>query len=716
MVEFIRRIKMKKVIKIIIGLIGLLFIVTSCEKLEESKMTPPKAKKIKKELTTHNDTRIDNYYWLKDREDPKVIKYLENENEYSDAVMKDTKKLQTKLYDEIVNRIKQEDESVPYKFNGYYYYTRFEKGNEHPIYCRKKGSLESKEEILLNENEMAKGFSYFHIADFSVSPDNKIIAYSVDTLSRRKYTIKFINLETSKLLKDNIPNTSGNIVWANDNKTIFYNVKDESLRPYKTVKHILRTDVKNDKTVYEEKDNTFYHTVSKSKSQKYILFCSESTLFTEYHILDANTPNGKLKIIQPRQKDLEYNVDHIGKYFYIRTNKDAKNFKIVRTDIDHLSQEYWVDVIPAREDILISDFEIFNNYLVVKEFKNALPFIKILDFVNDKKYTIDIKESAYTLWISTNSEGDSDILRYGYESMTTPSSIYDFNMVTKEKKLMKEEEVLGDFDKNNYQTERLFATACDCTKIPISIVYRKGLKKNGKAPLLIYGYGSYGNNMPAYFSTVRLSLLDRGFVYAIAHIRGGQEMGRKWYEDGKLLKKKNTFYDFIDCTKYLVKEKYASPEKVFAMGGSAGGLLMGAISNMAPDLYTGIIAQVPFVDVVTTMLDESIPLTTGEYDEWGNPNVKKYYDYMLSYSPYDNVEAKEYPNMLITTGLHDSQVQYWEPAKWVAKLRDLKTDDNLLLIHINMDFGHGGASGRFEVYKEYALEYAFIFKILNIKK
>ena len=707
---------MKRTMQFFIGLLGLLFIVTSCEKLKESKIIPSKAKKIKKELTIHNDTRIDNYYWLRDREDPKVIKYLENENEYSDAVMKDTKKLQTKLYDEIVNRIKQEDESVPYKFNGYYYYTRFEKGNEHPIYCRKKGSLESKEEILLNENEMAKGFSYFHIADFSVSPDNKIIAYSVDTLSRRKYTIKFINLETSKLLKDNIPNTSGNIVWANDNKTIFYNVKDESLRPYKTVKHILRTDVKNDKTVYEEKDNTFYHTVSKSKSQKYILFCSESTLFTEYHILDANTPNGKLKIIQPRQKDLEYNVDHIGKYFYIRTNKDAKNFKIVRTDIDHLSQEYWVDVIPAREDILVSDFEIFNNYLVVKEFKNALPFIKILDFVNDKKYTIDIKESAYTLWISTNPEGDSDILRYGYESMTTPSSIYDFNMVTKEIKLMKEEEVLGDFDKNNYQTERLFATACDCTKIPISIVYRKGLKKNGKAPLLIYGYGSYGNNMPAYFSTVRLSLLDRGFVYAITHIRGGQEMGRKWYEDGKLLKKKNTFYDFIDCTKYLVKEKYASPEKVFAMGGSAGGLLMGAISNMAPDLYTGIIAQVPFVDVVTTMLDESIPLTTGEYDEWGNPNVKKYYDYMLSYSPYDNVEAKEYPNMLITTGLHDSQVQYWEPAKWVAKLRDLKTDDNLLLIHINMDFGHGGASGRFEVYKEYALEYAFIFKILNIKK
>ena len=707
---------MKRTMQFFIGLLGLLFIVTSCEKLKESKIIPSKAKKIKKELTIHNDTRIDNYYWLRDREDPKVIKYLENENEYSDAVMKDTKKLQTKLYDEIVNRIKQEDESVPYKFNGYYYYTRFEKGNEHPIYCRKKGSLESKEEILLNENEMAKGFSYFHIADFSVSPDNKIIAYSVDTLSRRKYTIKFINLETSKLLKDNIPNTSGNIVWANDNKTIFYNVKDESLRPYKTVKHILRTDVKNDKTVYEEKDNTFYHTVSKSKSQKYILFCSESTLFTEYHILDANTPNGKLKIIQPRQKDLEYDVDHIGKYFYIRTNKDAKNFKIVRTDIDHLSQEYWVDVIPAREDILVSDFEIFNNYLVVKEFKNALPFIKILDFVNDKKYTIDIKESAYTLWISTNSEGDSDILRYGYESMTTPSSIYDFNMVTKEKKLMKEEEVLGDFDKNNYQTERLFAIARDCTKVPISIVYRKGLKKNGKAPLLIYGYGSYGNNMPAYFSTVRLSLLDRGFVYAIAHIRGGQEMGRKWYEDGKLLKKKNTFYDFIDCTKYLVKEKYASPEKVFAMGGSAGGLLMGAISNMAPDLYTGIIAQVPFVDVVTTMLDESIPLTTGEYDEWGNPNVKKYYDYMLSYSPYDNVEAKEYPNMLIATGLHDSQVQYWEPAKWVAKLRDLKTDDNLLLIHINMDFGHGGASGRFEVYKEYALEYAFIFKILNIKK
>lgn len=707
---------MKQVTKIIIGLITLLFVIASCEKSEESKMTPPKAEKIKKEFTIHNDTRIDNYYWLNDRENPKVIKYLENENKYTDAMMKDTKKLQKKLYNEMVNRIKQEDESVPYKFNGYFYYSRYEKGNEHPIYCRKKENLDSKEEVLLNENEMAKGFSYFHIADFSVSPDNKIIAYSVDTLSRRKYTIKFKDLGTGELLRDNIPNTSGNIVWANDNKTIFYNVKDETLRPYKTVKHILGNNVKDDKIVYEEKENTFYHTVSKSKSQKYILFCSESTLSAEYHILDANTPDGKLKMFQSRQKDLEYSIDHIGKYFYIRTNKNAKNFKIVRTDIDHLSQKYWEDVISAQNDVLISDFELFNNYLVVKEFKNALPYLKIINFKNDEKYTMDIKELPYTLWISTNPEGDTDILRYGYESMTTPSSIYDYNMITKEKKLMKEEEVLGDFDKHDYQTERIFATVRDCTKVPISIVYKKGFKKNGKSPLLIYGYGSYGNSMPAYFSTVRLSLLDRGFVYAIAHIRGGQEMGRKWYEDGKLLKKKNTFYDFIDCTKYLLNEKYASPEKVFAMGGSAGGLLVGAISNMAPDLYTGIIAQVPFVDVVTTMLDESIPLTTGEYDEWGNPNVKKYYDYMLSYSPYDNVEAKEYPNMLVTTGLHDSQVQYWEPAKWVAKLRDLKTDDNLLLIKTNMDYGHGGASGRFEVYKEYALEYAFMLKILGLKK
>lgn len=707
---------MKQVIKIIIVLMTLLFVIISCGKSRKSKMTPQRAEKIRKELTIHDDTRIDNYYWLNDRENPKVIKYLENENKYTNEVLKDTKKLQKKLYNEMVNRIKQDDESVPYKFNGYFYYFRYEKGNEHPIYCRKKGNMENKEEIILNENEMAKGFSYFHIADFSVSTNNKIIAYSVDTLSRRKYTIKFKDLETGKIFKDIIPNTSGNIVWANDNKTIFYNVKDETLRPYKTVKHILGNNVKDDKTVYKEKDNTFYHTVSKSKSQKYILFCSESTLSTEYHILDADAPDGKLKMFQSRQKDLEYNIDHIGKDFYIRTNKDAKNFKIVKTDIGHLIQKYWKEVIPARENVLISDFEIFNNYLVVKEIKNALPFIKVLDFVNNKKYTIDIEEPAYTIWISANPEGETDILRYGYESMTTPSSIYDYNMITKEKKLMKEEKVLGDFDKNNYQTERIFAIARDCTKVPISIVYKKGFKKDGKSPLLIYGYGSYGNSMSAYFSTVRLSLLDRGFVYAIAHIRGGQEMGRKWYEDGKLLKKKNTFYDFIDCTKYLLNKKYASEEKVFAMGGSAGGLLMGAISNMAPNLYNGIIAQVPFVDVVTTMLDESIPLTTSEYDEWGNPNIKKYYDYMLSYSPYDNVGAKEYPNMLITTGLHDSQVQYWEPAKWVAKLRDLKTDDNLLLLKTNMDYGHGGASGRFEVYKEYALEYAFILKSLRLKK
>ncbi|MEA1985978.1 MAG: S9 family peptidase [Candidatus Marinimicrobia bacterium] len=705
---------MKQLKILFISFMVLLFIA-GCSKNKEANMKPPIAKKVEKELTIHNDTRIDNYYWLRDREDSNVIKYLEAENKYTDSKMQDTKKLQKKLYDEMVSRIKQTDESVPYKFNGYYYYTRYEKGNEHPIYCRKKESLKTKEEVLLNANEMAEGFSYFQIGDYSISSNNEILAYSVDTLSRRKYTIKFKNLITGEIFDDKIPNTSGNIVWANDNKTIFYNVKDKTLRPHKTLKHILGEKIETDETIFTENDATFYHSVSKSKSQKYIFLSSGSTLSSEYYILDANNPNGELKIIQKREKNHEYSVEHVGETFYIRTNKNAKNFKIIKTNIDHLEQKYWVDLFPAKKNVFINDYEVFDDFVVVKETIEGLPYLKIMNLKNNYNFTIDIKEPAYSLWISTNTESNTDILRYGYQSMTTPNSIYDFNMISKEKKLMKEEEVLGNFDKNNYKTERLFATARDCTKVPISIVYKKGMKKNGTSPLLVYGYGSYGSSIPAYFSKVRLSLLDRGFVYAIAHIRGSQTMGRNWYEDGKLLKKKNTFYDFIDCTKFLVNEKYGSPEKVFAMGGSAGGLLVGAISNMAPNLYTGIVAQVPFVDVVTTMLDENIPLTTGEYDEWGNPNIKKYYDYMLSYSPYDNVEAKEYPNMLVTTGLHDSQVQYWEPAKWVAKLRELKTDNNLLLIKINMDYGHGGASGRFEVYKEYALEYAFMLKILGVR-
>lgn len=677
----------------------------------------PVAQKIPKELKIHDDTRVDNYYWLNQREDSTVINYLTAENDYCDAVMKHTEEFQTKLFDEMVARIKKTDESVPAKSNGYYYYSRTEGDAEYPLYCRKEGELNANEQIMLNVPEMAKGFSYYNIGSYSVSENNKILAYSEDTLSRRKYTIKFKSLIGDKVYTDEIANTTGGITWASDNKTVFYTVKHpETLLPYKVYKHVLGTPSKNDELVYEEKDNTFYTFCYKTKSRKYIMIGVSSTVSSEYRYIDASKPNSEFKLIQPRERDLEYGIAHYKDHFYIRTNYQAKNFRMMKTPVNKTTKENWLEMIPNREDVFLSNFEIFQNYLVVGERKNGLNQLRIRNWETGKEHYLDFGEETYDAWISANPEFESDVLRYGYTSLTTPSSTIDYNMGTKEKTIMKQQEVLGGFNKDNYEAKRLWATAEDGTKVPISLVYRKDKFQKGKNPLWLSAYGSYGSSSDVYFSSVRLSLLDRGFVVATAHVRGGQEMGRYWYEDGKLLKKKNTFTDFNSCAEHMVAEGYAAKDKVFAWGGSAGGLLMGAIVNMKPELYRGVIAAVPFVDVVTTMLDESIPLTTGEFDEWGNPKNKEYYDYMLSYSPYDNVKAQNYPALLVTTGLHDSQVQYWEPAKWVAKLRDMKTDDNPLLLKTNMDFGHGGASGRFERLKEVALEYAFVFDQIGINE
>ncbi|HLF51401.1 S9 family peptidase [Flavobacterium sp.] len=680
---------------------------------------PPVAKTILKELEKFGHTRIDNYFWLNDRENPEVIDYLNKENDYYKKMTAHTKDLQAALFEEMKSRIKEDDESVPYLYNGYYYNTRFETGKDYPIYSRKKGSLTAKEEILFNCNDLSKGHSFFQLGGMSISPDNKFATFSIDTIGRRIYTLKVKNLETDAILDDIIENVTGTAVWANDNKTIFYSTQDAvTLRSDKIFKHQLGSNPTADVLVYFEKDETFNVEIAKSKSRKYLAIESGSTLTTEYRILEADNPDGKFRIFQKRVRGLEYSINHYGDSFYIMTNKDkAENFKLMKTLETATSKENWVEIIAHREDVLLEDIEIFKDFLVVEERSNGLNKIRIMPWSGRGEYYLPFESETYTASTGANVDFETDILRYSYQSMTTPSSVIDFNMRTKEKEIKKEQQVLGGkFDKNNYTEERVWATAADGTKIPISMVYRKGLKKDGSNPLLQYAYGSYGYSMDATFSSTRLSLLDRGFIFAIAHIRGGEDLGRNWYEHGKLLKKKNTFTDFIDCSKFLIAEKYTSPEHLYAEGGSAGGLLMGAVVNMAPELYHGIIAQVAFVDVVTTMLDDTIPLTTGEYDEWGNPNVKKYYEYMKSYSPYDNVKSQDYPNMYVSTGLHDSQVQYWEPAKWVAKLRTLKTDNNLLLLDTNMDAGHGGASGRFEALKELAKEFSFLLDLEGIKK
>ncbi|WP_375238032.1 S9 family peptidase [Aurantibacter sp.] len=681
-------------------------------------LVAPKAKKIAKELEKHGDVRIDNYYWLNERENGEVIAYLNKENAYTKVVMKHTENFQKSLFDEMKARIKEDDESVPYKYRGYWYITRFEKGQDYPIYTRKKETLEADEEILFNCNEMAKGLTYFKLGSFAISPDNTKIAFTTDTVSRRQYTIQIKDLKTNEVFSDKIENTTGSCTWANDNETLFYTKKDEvTLRSDKVYNHKIFTDAKDDVLVYFEADETFNTFVYKSKSRKYLIIGSSSTTTSEYRILNADNPNGEFVVFQERVRDLEYNIAHYQDHFYIVNNGDgATNFKLQKTLETQTSRVNWQNVLPYRTDVLIEDIEIFSEYLVINERENGLNNIRIIAWNGSEDYYLPFDGETYTAYVGNNPDFESNVMRYGFNSLTNPSSVIDYNFKTKSKTILKEQEVLGDFDKTKYDSKRLWATARDGEKIPMSIVYKKGIELNGKNPVLQYAYGSYGSTIDPSFSSVRLSLLDRGFIHVICHIRGGEYLGREWYEDGKMLQKMNTFTDFIDCSKFLIEEEYTSEKHLYAMGGSAGGLLMGTIMNLNPELYNGVIAAVPFVDVVTTMLDNTIPLTTGEYDEWGNPNEKKYYDYMKSYSPYDNVVAQDYPNTLITTGLHDSQVQYWEPAKWIAKLRELKTDNNIMLMQTDMTAGHGGASGRFEALKDVALEYAFLLDLENINK
>lgn len=684
--------------------------------MENTALTPPKAEKIDKGLKIHGDTRVDAYYWLRNKESEQTLAYLNAENSYREARMKHTEPLQEKLFEEIKGRIKEEDESVPYKKNGYWYYVRFEKGKEHPIYCRKKGNMQAEEEVLIDANEEAKKYSYYKVAGLSVSPNNEWLAFGEDTLSRRIYNIRFKHLPTGEVLDYQLEYTTGGCAWANDNSHVFYTVKDQSLRPYKVFRHELKTDPTKDTEIYHESDATFVCSAYKSKSRDYIMIGSQSTVSNEYRFLPADEPQKAFQLIQPRERDLEYGVAHFGEHWYIRTNyQGAKNFKLMRAPLSAPGKENWEDLIAHREDVFLEGLEIFKDFLVLEERSNGLTDLRVKSWDGTTDYYIKFDNETYTAGIGNNPDFDSQTLRYGYSGLTTPASVVDFDMVEKTKEIKKQMEVVGGYDEALYQSERVWATADDGTKVPISLVYRKDKLNEGTNPLLLYGYGSYGITVDPGFSSTRLSLLDRGFIFAIAHIRGGQYLGRQWYEDGKMLKKRNTFTDFIACAEYLTEQGYTGSDKLYAMGGSAGGLLMGAVVNMKPEIFKGVIAAVPFVDVVTTMLDETIPLTTGEYDEWGNPNEKEYYDYMKSYSPYDNVVAQNYPAMLITTGLHDSQVQYWEPAKWCAKLRELKTDQNPLYMYINMETGHGGASGRFEAYRETAMEYAFLLDLAGIE-
>ncbi|MFC5707123.1 S9 family peptidase [Aeromonas eucrenophila] len=676
---------------------------------------PPVAAKHPHTLKKHGDVRVDNYYWLRDdeRQKPEVLDYLKAENAYTEAMLKPTQPLREQLYQEMVARIPQQDESVPYVKNGYRYQTRYEPGKEYGIYSRTKlGEREAS--LMLDSNQRAEGHEFYALGALEVSRNNRWLAVAEDLLSRRQYQIQFLDLESGNWAGDTLENTSGNLVWANDSKTVFYVRKHaKTLLPYQVYRHVLGTDPAKDQLVYEEKDDSFYVSLYATTSEDFIVIALSSTTSGEARLIDANVPTQTPRLFLPRQVDHEYSLDHYRGRFYVRSNKDGKNFGLYETKESPVDR--WKAVIAPNPDVLLESYALFKEWLVLEERSQGLTRLRQVNWQSGEQKEIAFDDPAYVTWLAYNPEPDTSQLRYGYSSMTTPSSTYELDMDSDKRTLLKQQAVAG-FKADKYASERLWVTARDGVKVPVSLVYRKDkFKKDSQNPLLVYGYGSYGASMDPDFSTARLSLLDRGFVYAIAHIRGGEELGRGWYEDGKLLKKQNSFHDFIDVTEALVAQGYGARDQVYAMGGSAGGLLMGAVINQAPQLYRGVVAQVPFVDVVTTMLDESIPLTTGEYDEWGNPNQKRYYDYMKAYSPYDQIKAQAYPNLLVTTGLHDSQVQYWEPAKWVAKLRELKTDDNLLLLSTDMDAGHGGKSGRFKAYEDIALEFAFILDLAKPK-
>jgi oligopeptidase B len=682
----------------------------------QAPLTPPVAEKHPQVLVVHGDERIDDYFWMRDSNDPNVIAYLEAENAYTDAMMQHTQGLQTTLYSEMLARIKETDLSVPYRKDDYYYYSRTEEGKDYPIYCRKKGSLDASEEILLDQNELAKGYDYFSLGTFQVSPNHQLLAYSVDASGAEKHTLFFLDLNTFELYPETLTETYYSFAWGNDNRTVFYTKVDSTNRPFQLWRHTLGSSPEDDVLIYQEPDEAYFLSVGKTRSQAYILMSLGSKVTSEVHYLDAHNPTNSFQVIHPRQQGMEYSIEHHSDRFYIVTNDEAINFKLVKTPVAKPSKDNWQTVIPHREDVLLSSVSAFADYLVISERKGGLPMIRVQKPSTGEEQDIRFPEPTYSISPGNNPEFNTTTLRFNYTSLITPFSVFDYDMETKQRELKKETEVLGGYDRTQYESEWIMATASDGTEIPLSIVYKKGLQKDGTNPLFLTAYGSYGVSYPASFSSTRLSLLNRGVIVAIAHIRGGGEMGRKWYEDGKFLHKKNTFTDFITCAEHLITQKWTSSDRLAISGGSAGGLLMGAVINSRPELFKVVLAAVPFVDVVTTILDTSLPLSALEWEEWGNPNDKTYYDYMKSYSPYDNVKPQDYPNILITAGLNDSRVKYWEPAKWTAKLRELKTDNNILLLKTNMGAGHGGASGRYESLKETAFEYAFVLDCLGLQQ
>ncbi len=698
--------------------------------MTEPEFQPPVAAVRPHIVASPHGDRTDPYYWLRDdeRTNPEVLAYLAAENAYWERCTAAGKPFENALYEEIISRVKQDDSSVPYRMHGYWYHTRFAPGQEHPIFGRRKGSLEAPEDVMLDANLLAVGHDYYRIGAMEISPDSEWLAFCEDTVGRRQYTLRFKNLRTGEILDTAISDVESDLAWANDNRTILYVAKDpETLLGLYVKKHVLGQDPRHDTLAFEQTDKSFYTGVSKSKSERFIFIHMESTVSSEWQYAHADDPALEFRTFLPHERDHEYQLEHLGGVFIVRTNWQAKNFRLMQVPIGQNGDRAgWRDVVPHRDDTFIEDFDVFNGFLAVSVRSGGLAKISIAPWTpggavqggavqGGAEFFIASDEAAYATSLSVNAELDTEIVRYAYSSLTTPTTIYDYNVRTGEKILLKRDPVVGSFDPANYRTEFLFAMARDGTRIPVSLVYRNGLARDGSAPLLQYAYGAYGLSTDPSFSSARLSLIDRGFIYAIAHVRGGQEMGRAWYDNGRKLHKMNSFADFIDVTRHLVAERYAAKDKVFAMGGSAGGLLMGAIANLSPDDYRGIVAQVPFVDVVTTMLDDSIPLTTNEYDEWGNPNEREDYGYMLSYSPYDNVRAQGYPAMFVTTGLWDSQVQYYEPAKWIARLRALKTDPTPVFLHVDMEAGHGGKSGRFKRYREIAMEYAFMLDQAGIR-
>ncbi|HKA36068.1 MAG TPA: S9 family peptidase [Thermoanaerobaculia bacterium] len=676
--------------------------------------TVPMAKKIPRAETIHGDKLVDDYYWLRDRKNPEVKAYLDTENAYADSVMKPTGELQKKLYDEMLGRIKETDLSVPFRKGGWLYYSRTEKGKQYPIYCRRKPEVEAPEEIYLDVNELAKGEKFMSVSDLEVSDDATLLAYTTDNVGFREYKLHVKDLSgAGRQFPETVEKVSS-VAWAADNKTLFYSVDDHAKRPYRIYRHVLGTDPKSDSLVYEEKDEMFRVSIHRSRSGKVLFLVSGSHTADEWRFIPADKPAAEFAMIAPREKEHEYAVDHRGDLFYIRTNKGCRNFRVVTAPVASPGQESWKEFLPCRPAVMVSGINLFSGHAAIVEREDGLPRIRIIDLSTKADHRVDFPEPVYAAFPQNNEEFDTKLFRFSYQSFTTPPSVYDYDIATKERKLLKRTEVLGGYDPERYQSERRYATASDGTKIPISLVYRKGFVADGKAPLWLNGYGSYGSPSFATFNSNRFTLLDRGFVFAIAHIRGGGEMGKPWHDAGKMMSKKNTFTDFIAVAEQLIADKYTSKDRLVIEGGSAGGLLMGAVTNMRPDLFRIVVSRVPFVDVINTMLDESLPLTVGEFEEWGNPKKKEEYDYIRTYSPYDNLAAKAYPTMLVKTSFDDSQVMYWEPAKYVAKLRTLKTDKNPLVFKINMAGGHGGSSGRYDRLKELAFDYAFVFTQLGI--